>query len=188
MTTIPPANATRPGLSAQRSGFTLVEMIVVLALVGILSAVAAPSVNQWIQNYRAKTTARQLMSDLQSARTKAVAERLEFRLSVDTANNEFKIQRGNAQSGSTAWEDVDIARRITDEANPYHAQGVVLGANSAPATLNIVFSPLGYASFSAAQADGTARATVTQGTATPYSVVVTPMGGIRISGGPSFAL
>jgi prepilin-type N-terminal cleavage/methylation domain-containing protein len=173
-------NTTRSKKAGQKNhGFTLVELMVTLAVVGILAAVAAPDVSQWIQNYRARTAARQLMSDLQSARIKAVSERVQFRVSVDAGNNQYQVQKGNDPEATTSWTNVGNARVMTD--------GVVISANSAPAILRILFTPLGYAGFSATQADGTARATVTQGGAT-YAVVVTPTGGIRISERPNRAL
>jgi prepilin-type N-terminal cleavage/methylation domain-containing protein len=155
-----------------RDGFTLVELLVVLAIVAILSAVAAPSVSAWIQNYQAKTTARKLLTDLQFTRMSAVSLKQNCTVTVNpgTASTYTMLINGNL---------------TTRQMNPE----VVLGANSAPNALVITFYPLGTATFSAAIANGTeAEATVSQGGTAPWNVIVNIMGGVQISGGPQFAL
>jgi prepilin-type N-terminal cleavage/methylation domain-containing protein len=54
-------------------GFTLVEMLVVVAISGILAAVAAPSLISVIESNRRITISNQLMEDLALARRQAIA-------------------------------------------------------------------------------------------------------------------
>lgn len=53
-------------------GFTLIEMLIGLAIVGILIGIAAPSFNSWIQNAQVRTAAQSIMDGLQLARAEAV--------------------------------------------------------------------------------------------------------------------
>ena len=53
-------------------GFTLVEMMVVIALVAIISSVAAPGLRQFASGQRAKGITTDLMSDLLLARSEAL--------------------------------------------------------------------------------------------------------------------
>ncbi|MGA1796340.1 MAG: GspH/FimT family pseudopilin [bacterium] len=54
------------------SGFTLVEMGIVLAIISIMSAIAFPNISSMMANYRLKAAARDMMSHLQRAKMTAV--------------------------------------------------------------------------------------------------------------------
>ncbi|MGA1843830.1 MAG: GspH/FimT family pseudopilin [bacterium] len=54
------------------TGFTLVEMGIVLATISIMSAIAFPNISSMMANYRLKAAARDVMSHLQRAKMVAV--------------------------------------------------------------------------------------------------------------------
>lgn len=61
-------------------GFTLVEMMIVVAVLAILAAIAAPNLKTYMAQRRVNGAARLVMTDLMEARMKAVSQ-----------NNRFKV-------------------------------------------------------------------------------------------------
>ena len=55
-----------------RSGFTLVEAMIVLAIIGVLAGLAAPALLATLPNLRVNGASRQILADLRMARTQAV--------------------------------------------------------------------------------------------------------------------
>jgi len=82
-----------PGHSA-RSGFTLLELMVCLAILALLSAVAVPSFQRQISSTRAQATARALMSAAMLARASAIRQGTPVTLCPDRADCDGYYDRG----------------------------------------------------------------------------------------------
>src|SRR5262245_9947457 len=67
-TECPPAH-----IGGNRSGFTIVELLIVIAIIAIISAIALPSIKAFKPD-PLKTASNQLLNDLAYARRKAIAD------------------------------------------------------------------------------------------------------------------
>jgi len=65
-----------PPLPGRLRGFTLIELMVTIALAGVLMSVAAPSMTKMMGGNRVQTEASSFVNDLQFARSEAIREGL----------------------------------------------------------------------------------------------------------------
>jgi prepilin-type N-terminal cleavage/methylation domain-containing protein len=88
-----------------KRGFTLMEMLVVVAISGILAAMAAPSLVSVIESNRRITISNQLMEDLVFARRQAIAQSTSVALcgSHGTNPNACIPKAGSSADWSNGW-------------------------------------------------------------------------------------
>jgi prepilin-type N-terminal cleavage/methylation domain-containing protein len=67
------------------SGFTLMEVMVVIAIIAILAAIAIPAYSSWLPDYRLRSAARELFSNLQRAKMGAIKNNAQWRVYFDNS-------------------------------------------------------------------------------------------------------
>lgn len=81
-------------------GFTLIEMMIVIAIIGIAASIGAPNLVLWFDNLSVKSAARDLYSAMQEARMIAVRQNAETAIVFDTTNSSYYIC---SDPGADGW-------------------------------------------------------------------------------------
>lgn len=102
--------------SRQQTGFSLVEVVIVVMIVGTLAAVAVPRYANSLVRYRADASARRIAADLGLAQAAARQASASRQVVFDTTNNTYQLQGVTPLNGPGANYDVDLKE------SPYQAQ------------------------------------------------------------------
>ena len=78
--------------SVVQNGFTLIEMLVVLAIIAAMLAIVPPMLGNSIDHSRIKSASRQLAAGLKLARVDAINSRKETTLVLDTKHRTYKLE------------------------------------------------------------------------------------------------
>jgi prepilin-type N-terminal cleavage/methylation domain-containing protein len=79
-----------------KKGFTLVEVMIVVAIIGILSAMAVPSFKKFSAHQNLNGAARELFSDVRGARVSAIMEGVQYGIYFPNATQFQLIKVANA--------------------------------------------------------------------------------------------
>ena len=82
-------------MSLDKRGYTLIELIVVLALVGLLLTLAAPSLRNSLLSDNLKGTARKMMGMISNLKNEAIREQRDYFLNFDLNTNRFWVSYGS---------------------------------------------------------------------------------------------
>ncbi len=75
-------------LFRNRSGFTLIELMVVIAIIIILAGISAPAIGRRTRDYRMAAAARDLQSTVQKARMAAIKRGVGVWMDIDMAGDQ----------------------------------------------------------------------------------------------------
>lgn len=85
--------------SACRHGFTLIELILVLTLLGIVTALIAPSLSNFMRGRSLDSEARRLLSLTHAAQSRAVSEGTPMMLWMNATQGSYGMEReGNSEN------------------------------------------------------------------------------------------
>lgn len=114
-------------------GFTLIELVVSVAIVGVLLAAAAPGFSAWIANSRVRTTAESIQNGLMLAKAEAVRRNTKVQFVVtSSAPTAANINAITAATSGTGW-----LVRVYRSSGTYTATDFIQGRSSAEGGTNV---------------------------------------------------
>jgi len=126
-----------------KKGFTLVEAMVVIAVIGIAVAVAAPNIVGGMPEYRLKRAARDLYSAMQSTKMGAIKNNTSWAIVFDPATSRYLICSDSGADGT--WSTTADNTIVSTIPLPGYGSGVAYGYGAAgtKATAACISNPSG---------------------------------------------
>ena len=98
---------------SNRNGFSLIELLIVIAIFAIMVAISAPNMINWIYDAEYRSASRKVLQALKEGRSRAISRNREQRVEFDLSNSDnsyiFKISEGNRASNSSIWIDIAVS-------------------------------------------------------------------------------
>lgn len=124
-------------------GFTLLELIFCIAILGILMAIGIPNYLDYLPKYRANGAINRLFIELQNTKMKAIADGEDHIVTFNTAANNYKIYIDTNGNGSPD-DPTELLKTVrVDDGFEDIAFGYVAGNNwnGDAITNSVTFSP-----------------------------------------------
>ena len=105
------------GYSRVTSGFTVLELIAAMAIASVVLGIAVPSLLAWLPTLRLSSAARQVATDLQVARMKAISQNAAYTVSFNTTNGTYSFT-GTSRDLGQEYPGITIASVSPSPPNP----------------------------------------------------------------------
>ena len=122
-------------------GVTVIELVMTLSLLGMLGSVAFLQVQPLLAQARLNSGARQIATDLQVARMKAIAQNRRFRVTFRTATGDYVVDREEDSSWNRLILHGHTAENVADAVILLPSGVTIASVNSGG---DVIFVPRGH--------------------------------------------
>ncbi len=131
-------------MSRNSFGFTIMEIMIILLLLGIVLAVAVPSINNTLDEMKLDGAAQEVVYALQYVQSLSIKEGVVYGVQFFPSTNSFRCYEKN--SDGTILNPLDKKPYVVDFDGEGHLQGVDLVSTTFGMGKKVEFSYLGQAS------------------------------------------
>jgi prepilin-type N-terminal cleavage/methylation domain-containing protein len=144
------------------AGFSLLELMIVTAIIAVMSAVAVPNFLTWNARYQLRQAGVEIQNQLTLAKMVAMNRNVVVNASLSVTGGRVQLDTVEATSGTVVFPSVQMMSHVT---------------GLAPAPTTVAFSPLGIRAGGGA---GNQQIVLTNSNGVSYSLRVTPRGKVDL--------
>jgi len=125
---------------ASRRGFTVIELLMVVSIMGILAAMTGPHISKIIRHNRVNRAAMVITADLQNAFASAARQREPVRISADASTKSYQFvdrKTGEVLKIRSFYGDTSEYRLTTLVFTPATIDVFPTGVSSSPVVVNL---------------------------------------------------
>ncbi len=87
------------------TGFTMIEAMIVVVIIGVFASMAAPSFTEYIPKMKLRADAREKTNYLRQARSRAITENSQYGIFFDTGSHQIKFFKDIVNPGSAIYDE-----------------------------------------------------------------------------------
>ncbi len=126
-------------------GYTLVELVITVALIGVMASLATMSIRSLVPRYKFNSSVAMMHTEINNARLTAISRNHEMKIVFSESDDSYTMAEGNLSSGSTSWTGRGGNRMAGGAADIWKLEANV-GAGTSDMT-TVVYLPDGSARF-----------------------------------------
>ena len=115
------ANPANRGSKLRRAGFTLIEMVITVAIALTVTLIAIPLINNAYQSFRLSAAVSSISGAIQTTRYQAISAGYPFQVIFSKANSTYQVQSDPGRTGAFA----NVGNAV-----PFGGQQMALGADT----------------------------------------------------------
>ena len=120
----------------RKSGFTVLELIVAVGIAMVVMGIAVPSFMTWLPALRLSSGARQVATDLQVARMKAISQNAKYRMNFVTTTS-YRLEKHDGTQFNTESGPFSLPEGITTTAGALASEFQPRGTANVGSTITL---------------------------------------------------